>query len=186
MKRLAIAAAAALAMLGSAHAQKFSTANAYGELGWTFLKIDGGDFSVRPSAIRGILGYDFHPYLGAELMLMGGVNDDDTTVSVLGVPTNVNIKLQNSYGLYLKPKYTWNNQVELFARLGWARSKVKTSVSALGLTGSGSDSDDDFSWGLGANYMFNPRMGVGLDYTVYYDKGDTKVDGWTVSFKYRF
>jgi outer membrane autotransporter protein len=185
MKRLAIAAAAALALLGGAHAQQMP-AGLYGELGYTWLQVDGGNgIKVNPDAIRGILGWDFHPFFAVEGMLAGGVRDDSTNVTVLGFPTNVNIKLENTYGIYLKPKYDFN-QWQAFARLGWARTKLRTEVNFAGATSSSSNSDDDFSWGLGANYRFNPRMNVGLDYMVYYDRGNTKVDGWTISFGYRF
>lgn len=186
MKRIAIAAAAALAMLGSAQAQQFNRANAYGELGVTFLDIDAGSFDVNPMAIRGILGYDFHPFIGAELMLMGGVTDDDADTTVLGVPTNVNVKLRYAAGLYVKPKYSFNNQFEVFGRLGWAKSKVRVEANALGLSASDTESDDDFSWGLGLNYNVNPNMRVGLDWMRYYDRGNTKIDGWTISVGYRF
>lgn len=183
MKRLAIAAAAAFALLGSAQAQ---TAPAwYGELGYTFLKIDGDGYSVHPSAIRGIIGYDFHRYFAVEGMLAGGVTDDDTNTTAFGIPVNVNAKLQQAYGIYLKPKYEWN-QLEAFGRLGWARSKVRVTAASGGLSASDSGSDDDFSYGVGLNYRINPRMHVGLDYMVYYDKSDAKIDGWTLSFGYRF
>jgi outer membrane autotransporter protein len=183
MKRFAIAAAAALALLGSAQAQTSSPL--YGELGYTFLKIEGGGFSVHPSALRGILGYDFHPNFAVEGMLAGGVSDDDTNVTVLGAPVNVSVKMQHAYGIYVKPKYNWN-QLEAFGRLGWARNRIRATASAGGRSASDSDSDDDFSYGAGVNYHFNPRMHVGLDYMVYYNKGDTKADGWTLSFGYRF
>ena len=56
-KRLATAAAAFL-MLGSAQAQMppMTTSALYGELGYTFLKMDAFGTSLRPDAIRGILG----------------------------------------------------------------------------------------------------------------------------------
>jgi outer membrane autotransporter protein len=183
MKRLAIAAAAAFALLGAAHAQTASPF--YGEIGYTALKVEADGTSVHPNALRGIIGYQFHPYFAVEGMLAGGLNGDDTTVTEFGVPVNVSIKLQQTYGIYVKPKYEWN-QFEAFGRLGWARSKVRTTASAGGLSASESDSDDDFSYGVGLNYHFNPRMHVGLDYMVYYDKSSTKVDGWTISFGYRF
>ncbi len=185
MKRLAIAAAAALALLGSAHAQQMPT-GLYGELGYTFLQVDGSNgIRVRPDAIRGILGWEFHPYFAVEGMLAGGVSGDSTSVTVNGFPADVNIKLENTYGIYLKPKYDFN-QWQAFARLGWARTRLRTQVNASGLTSSATNSDDDFSWGLGANYRFNPRMNVGLDYMVYYDRGNTRIDGWTLSLGYKF
>jgi opacity protein-like surface antigen len=181
MKRLLIAGACALAMLGSAHAQQFQSSNAYGELGYTFLNV--GDAS--PGAIRAMLGYDFHPYFGAEGMLAFGVNDDHSTVFVGATPVDVKVKLDAMYGIYLKPKYNFN-QLEVFGRLGWAHVKIKADATAGGAVASGSGSDSDFSYGLGLNYNLNPKMRVGLDYMVYNGSGSDKIDGWTISFGYRF
>src|SRR5205085_4022733 len=88
MKRTILAAAAALLAVGGAHAQMmppYSTANVYGELGYTWLKIDAAGTSSRPDAIRGIIGYDAHPYGAIEFMPAGGVNDDNKNGTVTGV-----------------------------------------------------------------------------------------------------
>ena len=179
MKRFAIAAAAALLMLGTAQAQQARTATSplYGEIGYTFLEVKDSGLKANPQALRGIIGYNFHPFFAAEGMLAFGTASDD--VNVGGV--NAEVKLKNAFGVFAKPKYDIGN-VELFARLGWVRSEVK--VSALGA--SASDHDDDFAYGVGANYSFNPRTYVGLDYTRYFDKDGTKVNGWTVNLGYRF
>ena len=84
-KRLATAAAAFL-VLGSAQAQMapMTTSALYGELGYTFLKMDAFGTSFRPAAIRGILGWDVHPTFAVEGMLAGGVVDDDKGISING------------------------------------------------------------------------------------------------------
>ena len=186
MKRLAIAGACALAMLGSAHAQQFQSSNAYGELGYTFLKVDDGSGgTANPGALRAILGYDFHPYFGVEGMLAFGVSDDHFVDNSFGVPVNVTVKLDSMYGIYLKPKYAFN-QLEVFGRLGWAHTKLKADANAGGFSASGSGSDSNFSYGVGLNYNFNPKMRVGVDYMVYNGSSGGKVDGWTISVGYRF
>jgi opacity protein-like surface antigen len=188
MKHLAIAAAAAFALLGTAHAQQFQPfqpSNIYGEVGYTFLKFKSDDVTTNPGAIRGMVGYEFHPYFAVEGMLMGGVSDDSTNVTVLGVPVTAKMKVDSSYGVYLKPKYDIN-QFEVFGRLGWAHTKVRMEASAGGITASDTSSGSDFSYGVGANWNINPKMRLGLDYMNYYDKDSNKIDGWTISFGYRF
>lgn len=169
MQRIAIAAAAALLMLGTAHAQQRSPL--YGELGYSFqtIKADGG-FKANPQALRGIVGYNFHPNFAGEAMLQFGTSSDEDQ--------GVDVKVDNAFGVFVKPKYDFGN-IEAFGRLGWARTKVKVS-------GSGSESENDFAWGLGVNYSFNPRMYVGADWMRLHDKDGVKIDGVTLNFGYRF
>jgi opacity protein-like surface antigen len=146
MKRIAIAAAAALVMAGAAQAQQRTPASPwYGELGYSFLQVKESStgFDATPQALRGIIGYNFHPYFAGEAMLSLGTSSD----SDLGVDA----KVKHAYGLFIKPKYDFNN-FEVFGRLGWARTKVDVSVP--GFSASGSDSD--FAYGVGVNFNFNP------------------------------
>ena len=182
MKPIVAAAGAAFLLLG-ATAQAQQTSPLYGELGYTFLKIDAAGTSTRPDAIRGILGYDFHPMFALEGMIAGGINDDDKDALFNGVPARVQVKMDYMYGLFVKPKYGWG-PAEVFARLGWAHTNVKTSSATPSLAGS--TSDDDFAWGLGANFNFNPRMYVGADWMRYSNQSNHKVDGFTVAFGFRW
>jgi len=188
MKQLSIAAAAAfLGLGGSAQAQsmpQFSTSGLYGELGYTFMKIDAAGTSMRPGAIRGVLGYDFHPNFAGEFMLAGGVSDDSRDGTVNGVPTTVNVDFRTMYGLFVKGKYNWN-QVELFGRAGYAHTRVKLKSTNNNLVDS-NQSDNDFAWGLGVNYHFDPRMYVGLDWMRYSNQSGHKVDGLTLGFGYHW
>ena len=171
MKRIAIAAAAALMMLGTAQAQQRSPL--YGELGYTFLQYKADGFKANPQAIRGIVGYDLHQYFAAEGMLMFGTSDDSDA--------GTNVKLRHAFGIFAKPKYDFGN-IEAFGRLGW----VRTNTRVRDFTGSDNQSDSDFAYGIGANYRFNPKMSVGLDWMRLQDKDGGKIDGVTVNFGYRF
>lgn len=183
MKRLAVAAASVLLMLGTAQAQ--SRAPLYGELGYSFLEFKSDGFKAKPHALRGIVGYEFHPNFAAEGMLAFGVRSDDFTVTEFGVPVNVDVKLRNAYGVFLKPKYNFG-PAEVFARVGYARLKVKATACSGGVCASDSDSDGDVAWGLGVNYNINPRMYVGADWMRLNDDDGGKVQGMTISFGYRF
>src|SRR5262249_10394984 len=130
----------------------------------SFMKVKGFGFDADPQALRGIIGYNFHPYFAAEgLLALGTVSDNDQ-------------KVKNTFGAFLKPKYDFGN-LEAFARLGWARTELGGPIEG---------SNNDFAYGVGANYSFNPRTYVGLDWMRYADKDGVKVDGVTVSVGYRF
>ncbi len=181
MKRLAVAAASVLLMLGTA-AQAQTRAPLYGELGYSFLELKDGGFKVKPHALRGIVGYEFHPNIAAEGMLAFGVRSDDFND---GAGTTSDVKLRHAFGVFVKPKYNFG-PAEVFARLGYARVKVKfTDCDALGCA-SGSDSDGDFAYGIGANYNINPRMYVGADWMRLNKNDGAKLQGMTISFGYRF
>jgi opacity protein-like surface antigen len=180
MKRTVLAVAALL-VLGTASAQNQTPW--YGELGYSWMKIDAGGTSGRPAALRGVIGYNMHPLFALEGMLAGGLTDDDKSVTVGGTQQNANFELKQMYGLFIKPKYVTGG-LELFGRLGYAHTKVRVFSSTL--NANTTQSDDDVSYGLGVNYNFNPRMYVGLDWMRYSDQSGHKVDGMTLGFGYRF
>jgi opacity protein-like surface antigen len=177
MKRIAIAAAAASFLaLGSAQAQQQQTQQSplYGELGYSFLRHDSGlGFRADPQALRGIIGYGLHPNFAVEGMAAFGTQDDSAN--------GFNSKLRQQLGVFAKPRYAFD-KFEVFGRLGWVQSKVRTTSAA----GTVRDSDGDVAWGVGANYNINPSTYVGVDYLRSYDKGSSKIDGWTVGVGFRF
>ena len=185
MKHLTIAAAAAFMLLGTAHAQQ-ATSPLYGEVGYTHLSTDTGFGKANPGMIRGIVGYEFHPFVAAEGMLAFGVREDSVSGTALGVPFTADVKVQHSYGVFVKPKFSPTNGLEVFGRLGYAQSKVRFDVNTAAGSGSASDSDGDFAYGAGVSYRFSPRAHVSIDWMRYYDKSSTTVDGVTISVGMRF
>ena len=170
--KLIVATAASLFLMGAAEAQ-MTRAPLYGELGYSFLNVENFGRDADPQALRGIIGYQFHPLLSVEAMAAFGTSSDDVG--------NADLELRNAFGLYLRPKWSTQN-VELFARLGWGHTEVRTSFPG----GSTTDHDDAFSYGVGLNYNFNPRMYVGADWMRYTKVDHLKVEGFTISLGYRF
>ncbi|WP_431102022.1 porin family protein [Roseateles noduli] len=172
MKKIS-AIAAALLLAGAAQAQA-PKPELYGEVGYSFITIDAGGTDLEPGLLRGLVGWNVHPYLAVEGMLATGVKDDKT----FGVKT----KVSNAYGVYLKPKYDFGNGFEVFGRLGYVHTKIKSSFG----NESGSDSDGDVSYGVGVSYAFNKQWYGALDYTSYYNKDSVKATGVTLGVGYRF
>ncbi len=186
MKRNVLAAAAAAALLlgtGAAQAQMM-TPSWYGELGYTFLRVEAAGDSARPGAFRGVLGIDLHPYFALEGMLAGGANDDTTSGAINGVPADITVDLKNMYGLFAKAKYDMG-ALQLFGRLGWAHTKVEVNSRTAGVPDT-TQSDDDLAWGLGANFRFNKNWYVGGDWMRYSNQSGHKVDGLTLSVGYHW
>src|SRR5688572_3945380 len=102
MKRIAIAAATVLAMLGTS-AQAQTPSPLYGEVGYYFLKIKAEGESISLGALRGILGYDLHPNSAVEGMLAFGVRDEKESVVVNGMTVSSKLGVQSAFGIYVKP-----------------------------------------------------------------------------------
>lgn len=176
MTKICVIAAAVLLAAGAAQAQSQAQGGVYVEGGYSFLKAKQDDFrvSAKPGMVRGIVGWDLHPNVAIEAMLAGGANDDTSS--------GLTIKLQRSYGLYIKPKYAVTPAFEVFGRIGFADTKVKFSEDGFSET----DSDNSFSWGVGASYSFNKQFYGTVDYTSYYKKDGWKLNGVTLGVGYRF
>ena len=182
MKLLAVAAASALLMLGTA-AQAQQKSPLYGELGYSFIKFDDGNGgNSRPGVLRGILGYDFHPMFAVEGLVGFGIQDDDTTNVINGTPVRIDYDVKHIWGVYGKAKYNYQNW-EFYGRLGFADTKI--DGEAVGIARA-DDSDTDLSYGVGVNFNFNPKWYGGVDYMVYNTSGDARVRGITLSVGYRF
>lgn len=171
--------AAAVLACGAAQAQT-NASPIYAEIGYSLLHADVGSNGLDIGAVRGIVGYELHPYLALEAMLAVGVTDDRTKALFL---ERVKLKMEHAYGLYIKPKLQVTDSLQLFGRVGYAESKFKATREGYG---SDSDSDHDVSFGIGLNYAFSKAMYGTLDYTRYYDKDDFKVNGLTFGVGYKF
>ncbi|RYZ04944.1 MAG: porin family protein, partial [Comamonadaceae bacterium] len=136
--------------------------------------------SGTPGLIRGIIGYDVHPNAAVEGMLGIGVRDADNDGSVLGVNYNSNFRVRSTYGLFVKPKVNIGN-FEVFGRLGYARTSVRSNITVGGVGSDSRNTHGDFAYGVGANWQFSPKYYAGLDAMRYYDKDSIRVDGLTLS-----
>lgn len=170
-------AIAALFVAGVAHAQ---TAPVHVELGYTGTTIEEADATAHPGMLRGIVGVKVHPNIGIEAMIGRGIYSDD--VKKDGIDTPTRMRIEHSYGVYVKPSVQITPNLQLFARLGYAHSRVKLVEPG----GSRSDSEGDISYGAGLSYQFTPRIFGAFDYMSYYSQDGVKADGFTFGVGYRF
>lgn len=171
-------AAASLAFAAAANAQMPS--GAYAEVGYTAATYtsSGTSKTVNPSAIRLIVGGNINTNLGLEGMAAFGAGSSNVNVS--GV--DIAVKIDNMYGLYLKPKYQLNDDVELFGRVGFAH--VGASASAMGV--SATDSVDGASYGVGGSFKLKDKYSLNVDYMSYGSKDGGNYNGLTVGLGYKY
>lgn len=173
MKKILIAAAL-LTLAGAASAQSKSAANNfYGELGFHNIELKADRGSESPSLTLGTatIGYQFHPNLSAEVFLATGLSKAD-------FGRGSETKVDNGFGLILRPSYKFNDKFEGFVRLGYGRYTFSTNGD--------STSENSVLYGVGANYYFTDRVYGQLSYTSFFDKNGDTARGFGASVGYKF
>lgn len=181
MKKFVLASALIVsAYAAHAHAQ------AYAELGYLTTDASttsrGERLEAAPTAVRGIFGYDVDPYMAIEGMVLFGADDATVRDNSFGNAGD-EVKVGNSLGVYVRPKYKLSNRVELFARVGVVR--LKGSVAYAG-GGSESRTESGLSYGAGLGFAINKSTSVNFDYMQYLNKDDVQINGFTVGLGFKF
>jgi opacity protein-like surface antigen len=150
----------------------------YGELGYTALQYKEPAGKADLGLGTATIGYEINKNFAVEGMLGTGITDDNVNVS----GTNVNVDVDNSYGVFLKPKAQIAQDLEVFAKVGWAKTKLKGSAGGFSASNSGSD----LAYGAGAQYNLTPTVYIAGGYMKLYDKDSVTADGWNVGVGYKF
>jgi opacity protein-like surface antigen len=101
----------------------------------------------RTGNLLGLVGYQFNPYIALEGRYATYIFDEDSINS-------------DTWGVYLKPQYPVNEDLKLYALLGFGGMTVD------GVDGLNIDVDDTgFQWGLGASHVVAEDIALFLDYT---------------------
>lgn len=145
--------------------------------GYTFLDADGVEFDAL--TLRG--GYDFTEFLGVEGEALIGLGDESVTLG--GVTGDISVDY--GFGLFGKAQYPLNEQVSVFARLGYAYYEAEASAAFAGQTVSVSEGEDGVAYGVGGEWAFSGPNAVRFDYTRT-DFDDGEFDAYTLSYVRRF
>lgn len=178
--RNVILSAVALTMISApafAQSQPSTGIQTRGSVGYT--QLDHADGAL--GAITTHLGADFNRYIGAEGEFSFGVRDDD--FSVAGVEGET--KLDYDAAAYAVGKLPIGQNLELFGRVGYGTTQIKTRVP--GVVSATADGES-VNYGAGANWFYNGRQGVRGEWTRrdFRDDGAGEVDTYGLSFVSRF
>jgi outer membrane immunogenic protein len=169
MKAIFATAAVVAALATAAPA----AAEVEGSLGYSRVDADAVEFD----AITGRLGWR-STWWGVEGELTAGLNDE--TVSVAGVPVEVELKHQAA--VYGKVYLPVNESLDLFARVGYGTNKIEASGGGTGFSGS----DESVNYGVGGQWLIDGVNGVRADWTRHdFDEGG-EADAWSVSYVRKF
>jgi opacity protein-like surface antigen len=183
MKTLKFASLAAIAVISAmstfAHAAPMAPASKIsGEIGYTETQLNAIGYKANPGVIRAVVAYDLTENLAVEGMAGLSASSANTTFNA----APISIKVDNMYGVYLKPKAKIAPDLTVFGRVGWAASTTIISDAS----GSLSEKNDALSYGLGINYNISKTMHVGMDYMSYLEKSGVTGRGLTASVGFKF
>jgi opacity protein-like surface antigen len=154
------------------------------DIGYTFGSAKSYSLSAKPSVLRFVYGYEFNKNLAGELLLGTGLAGGQLKIDGDDY-FDVKYKIKNAYGLYLTPKFDFNEQFSTFIRVGWAAGKADVS-SSIGQETVNLDSENSFSYGVGLAYSVNPKTSIKLDYMSYLSKNSLDITGLTLSVGFKF
>ncbi len=148
------------------------TDGSYFEASYAFPQTSFAGLSSNQSelVVRG--GYNFNRNFAVEAMAAAGASSGDIN--------GVTLKVDSAYGAYLKAQFEAASHFEVYARAGWAH----ITLSSNAVSGTGSDSS--FSYGVGAQYLFNKNWYVQGEYMSLYDKDGVTIKGPAIGVGYRF
>jgi opacity protein-like surface antigen len=142
----------------------------YGEVGYTGLDYREPGLKASPGMVRGVVGYEFSPNLAMEGMV--GLHGGSDTAS------GTTLKLGNMVGVFGKVQAPLAEGVNVYGRLGVARSDLKANGVSDARTG--------LAYGVGMSYDLSKTTYLNADYTKYYDRRDQKLEGVTLGVGFRF
>jgi outer membrane autotransporter protein len=91
------------------------------------------------------------------------------------------------YGVYLKPKYNISENINVFARIGFAQSTINGIMyDGTNLYDTASASASTTSYGVGTSYKLNDKFNLNLDYMSYYNKNSIDINAVTLGVGYKF
>lgn len=176
MRTILVLAAAASAIALPAAAQSLSSPEYYGTVGYTYLDHKSSNLGT----VTGRVGAKLSPYWGVEAEAGFAAKTDHYLVN------GQSGKIKASYDAALYGVGTWpiNDNVELFARVGFGTTSFQDQPSAGGKL---HYTDNSWNLGLGGNWYFNDANGVRLDWTNRNYRHDTgHINAYSLNYVRRF
>lgn len=188
LRRLAVATSIA----ASAFAPVFADGGAnkvYVDAGLTQISVKFMDGRFTPKALRLVSGYELSPHLAAEAMLVVGLTESTSSVTLANVSYKLSVKPETSVGLFLKSRANFgeSGEHEVYGRVGYfdANSRLIGSIGAASFSSS-AHIDSGLSYGFGAKVNLAKDLYLSADYMRYAKGGDFVIDGVTIGMTKHF
>jgi hypothetical protein len=158
------------------HAQLISK-NYYSDVGFIPMKVSQDGVNASPLALRYVFGKKLDKHLAVEGAYVMTVSRDESSVQGVNADTGI-----SSYGLYLKSTLTHIKKIQVFARVGYAKTKLTSSVASYQLD----HEVEGISYGFGMQNFFNQNWYIQSGYTVLPKKDGVSAKGFGLSVGYLF
>ena len=158
------------------------TGKTYAELSAVYTFISDSGYEAYPGAIKLTVGHELTDWLAAEAFAGTGIVDANFNVGA----ASVNVRIDNLYGVYLRPFYKTPEGYEIFARAGYAHGRLSGSAVGPGGAISASASDGSFSFGVGGAIPLSSSTKLTLDWMRYYQAQGTTINGVGAGLRFHF
>jgi len=175
-----IAAILALPAVAAAQTGDAAPTGVYGGLGYAQHDYDGPDVG----AVQGRVGARLNNNLAVEGEVGLGVGSDKDSNGALDSRHRIT-KQGAVYGVGLLPV---SPKTDVFARVGYGATQLKSQFNANGVTASDKDTVKSWNFGAGAQHFFGEGAnGVRADYTRQQaTNGDRDANVWSMGYVRRF
>jgi len=144
--------------------------------GVSFIELDSASF--KPLLAGAFIGYRLDNGLGSEFDLRTGLTDDDDS--------SVNLELDYQASGYLTYSNVFNNRTFLTLGVGYATTKLDSSVHGSSFPGSQSYNGPAFLARLEEKLIDYPNIVLSLSYQRFYSEGDIIIQGASFGVAYDF
>lgn len=183
MKKTLLAIATVVVASNAAHAdyQSFmqQAEQPYIGLDYQYAQVDT-DPSVKIGSILVRAGTDLGQYVGVEAQYSYGVTDDEYVITdaTTGISEKRTLSNRGSYGLYLKPKMTLNEQLTAYALVGVNYSDYESEGNGNRVNAYGTS----FAAGIGATMAIDQNIGLAAELMRY----DSDIYALNIGMRYKF
>lgn len=176
----------ALAVVGASSAH--AAGNSYGAVQFASLDYEESGFdAISPKAIVFRAGNRLNETIGFEGRFAIGTSEGSTSVSVMGVPLEVSVDVDNIIGAYVTANASVGSTANVYGLIGLARVDLTSKASIPGFASFAvSDSDTGVSFGFGGDIGVNEDVALNIEYMSYYDEDDISIDGMAFGLKFKF
>lgn len=137
----------------------------------------------NPRAVGVLLGYEILDFLAVEARAGAGLGTDEDTLDALGVPVEVDYKLDYYLSFYVRPQYHFK-YATIYALAGYGGTEFSATAEGYNVDESGAKSG--ISYGVGIGYTNADRVRFILEYISLVDTDTYSVEGTNFSVQFNF
>lgn len=188
MKRQVLTTLVALSAVMASGAACAQQAGFYGgaSLVRADIKPDEGGNTYTPTAIALTLGNQIDKHIAAELRVGFSMSSDSGKETIQGVPVDVDVKLKDYMGVYVKGFVPITLSGALYGVGGYTSAKTQATLKANGQSASTTENDSSLAFGVGGSFAINRMNFITIEWMRLLSGDDYKINTLSAGFNMRF